>query len=74
MGKIFRFSICLMLLAAFGLPAAFDVAASGVTQTVITVKGVVVDADNNPVVGAYIVEKEPVTERWPTRTASSPSM
>lgn len=46
-----------MLLAAFGLPTALDVSASGVTQTVITVKGVVVDTDNNPVVGAYIVEK-----------------
>ena len=57
MEKIFRSCICLLLLAVLQLSAALDVAAVGIPQLDLTVKGVVVDADNNPVVGAYIVEK-----------------
>ena len=46
-----------MLLAVLQLPVALHAAATDVPQQDITVKGVVIDTDNNPVVGAYIVEK-----------------
>ncbi len=60
MEKIFRSCACLLLLAALQLSVELNVAVASTppqTQTDITVKGVVVDSDNNPVVGAYIVEK-----------------
>ena len=57
MEKIFKSCICFLLLAVLQLPVALHAAATDVPQQDITVKGVVIDTDNNPVVGAYIVEK-----------------
>lgn len=57
MEKILKSCICFLLLAVIQLPTALQSAAATIPQQDLVVKGVVVDAENNPVVGAYIVEK-----------------
>lgn len=57
MERILKSCICILLLAVSQLSLALQSSAADIPQLGIAVKGVIVDAENNPVVGAYIVEK-----------------
>lgn len=57
MKTVLRFCICFLLLAPCPLAGASYTAATASQQPKITVRGVVADPENNPVVGAYVVEK-----------------
>lgn len=56
MKTVLRFCICFLLLAPCPVPGA-PYTATAAQQPKITARGVVVDTENNPVVGAYVVEK-----------------
>ena len=57
MERILKASICFLLLTVTQLSIASKSAAAETPQRDLVAKGVVVDVDNNPVVGAYIVEQ-----------------
>ena len=57
MEKTLRSLVCFLLVTVLQLAGTLYAAAATAPQTDITVSGVVVDAGNVPVVGAYIVEK-----------------
>lgn len=57
MERIIKACICFLLLTVTQLSVAAKGTTAEAPQRDFVVKGVVVDADNNPIVGAYIVEK-----------------